>query len=435
MLAFLFFSQLGNAQSGDNSLFSRFGLGDLVDENFMYLRSMGGLGASFNDPYQINIVNPASYAMLKAAAFEFGVYGKYANFTDGTNSSSLWSGNLEYFSLAFPLTNPLNELLERERSKFHLGMNFTLIPHSTVSYNITSEEFQEGIGNFARNFSGSGGSYKFYWGNAINYKNISFGLNLGYLFGNIDYSRNVRFDDLDFVFNNSFQNEYSLKGFLWNAGLQYNKVLNQKQYDEDRNVSLKRISFGLHGHTNNGFSSESNILEQVIQTTTSIADTSVNSMLDVPGDGTLPAEFGIGATYWNGQKWSLGVNYSFVNWTAYRNTAAENDELLNSSKISIGGFIRPDHKSYSSYFKRVYYRFGAFYNTEPISIQEERIKKYGVTFGMGLPFIYQRKISHANLGLEIGSRGQGAILSERYLRITGSFTFNDDEWFIKRKYN
>ena len=115
-------------------------------------------------------------------------------------------------------------------------------------------------------------------------------------------------------------------------------------------------------------------------------------------------------------------------------TVAENP-LSDTYNVSFGGFYRPDYKSYNRYFKRVYYRFGGYYKTDPRSIDGEQLNSYGLTFGFGLPFIYQRKISHANLGFEFGNRGGGTQISESYFRISLGFTFNDDEWFIKKKYN
>ena len=67
--------------------------------------------------------------------------------------------------------------------------------------------------------------------------------------------------------------------------------------------------------------------------------------------------------------------------------------------------------------------------------QGEDIDDLGINIGFGMPFFYQRKISHANIGVNLGLRGRGTAIEERYVRFTFSFTFSDDEWFIKRKYN
>jgi len=432
LTSFSLFSQ------SENSPLSRFGIGDLVNENFIHARSMGSLGATNKGIYHINIVNPASLASLRTTAFDIGLSAKYSTLTDRNDRSiSQWGGNLEYLSLAFPLSNPLNDILDREERDYNLGMAFTLMPHSIVAYDISSLDSLSGIGEFRRNFTGNGGSYKFYWSNAISYKNISFGLNLGYLFGNIEYSRNIAFDQVAFPYQTQFIEDYSLKGFLWNAGLQYDLILNKKDLSGKKNVPVKKITFGLRGNSNTGFSTSSDIVERVVQFslagTVLDADT-LNFDLDKRGSGTLPASFGVGATYQTGQKFAFGVNYSSTAWNNYFNE--NNPENLNNTyKISAGGFIRPSYRSYSNFLKRASYRFGGFYNTDPRKIDGTDLKSYGVTFGLGLPFIYQRKVSHANLGFEMGSRGSGTPLSETYARFLLSFTFNDDEWFIKRKYD
>jgi hypothetical protein len=63
------------------------------------------------------------------------------------------------------------------------------------------------------------------------------------------------------------------------------------------------------------------------------------------------------------------------------------------------------------------------------------IDNYGMTLGFGLPFSWQRKFSHMNVGLNIGRRAVDNILSETFVKLQFGFTFNDNEWFIKRKYN
>lgn len=424
------------AQGGDNSPFSRFGIGDLVEEEFMFSRSMGGLGASYSDPQNINIVNPASLASLKSAAFDIGLYVKNSQLsdTDG-NESTQWSGNLEYISLAFPLSNPLNDLLEREERDLHFAMAFTLMPNSTVSYNISSLDSLSDGNEIIRNFQGNGGTYKFYWSNSVKYKNFAGGLNLGYMFGNIEYQRNILFPEIVFPFNSIFSSDYSVKGFLYNLGFQYTLNLNTEKVKRNTGLATDKIIFGIHGHGNTGFKTDANIYDRVEQlTNTSISIDTLSFVLGEAGNGTLPASIGIGATYFKGNKFAFGVNYTATSWSNYNNDA--NPETLdNTYKISAGGYIRPDYKSYNNFLKRTFYRYGAYYKTDPRKIDNKALTNYGVTFGLGLPFVYQRKISHANLGIDLGRRGQGSPLSESYARFTLSFTFNDDEWFIKRKYD
>ncbi|MDF1694469.1 MAG: hypothetical protein P1U56_01465 [Saprospiraceae bacterium] len=428
------------AQTNGNSPYSRFGIGDAVDDNFMHTRMMGSIGTSYIDGYHINIVNPASLATLRATAFDIGMDAKRTTLSSGDLKNTAWSGNLQYISLAFPLGNPLNELLDQKKRKYKLGMSFTLMPNSTVGYNITSQDSITGVGNFERVYAGNGGSYKFVWGNGIKYKDFSFGLNLGYLFGNIRYEQNITFFDLPFAYQDLFSTEYNLNGFLWGVGALYTKVLNQKKLENKTERLPDILSLGVRLKSSTSFNTNlttSQFGVQTLNSTTQFIDTAYIAK-DLAGSGKLPMEIGFGASYYKGEKFMIGADFGLTNWSVYNNDAdgtIDENPLSDTYNVSFGGFFRPDYKSYNRYFKRVYYRYGLYYKTDPRSIDEEQLKSYGLTFGMGMPFIYQRKISHANIGFEFGRRGPGSPIAESFFKISLGFTFNDDEWFIKKKYN
>lgn len=423
-------------QGDDNSVYSRFGLGDPVDNHFIHLRTIGGLGASYNDPYHVNFINPASLSHLRAVAFDMGVYGKIANLSDGITSQNVESGSLEYISLAMPLSNPVNEILEREYRDYGFGMAFTLMPHTTVGYDLSAFEETEEFGTIEKNYQGTGGTYKFMWGNSGRYKDFSFGLNLGYLFGKISNERRIVFDQEEFGFNNLFQNEYSVSGFIWNMGVQYSKILNEAEVLKNRLIPAKRIVFGGYFGSNTGFNTNadvSNIGVQAFSSSLILQDT-LFAATDIEGKGTLPGELGLGITYQSGEKLTFGVNYSLTNWSAYKNDANPGD-LKDAYRISMGGHIRPNSLSQSNYWDRVYYRFGLEYSTDPRVVEQQDINAYGVHFGLGLPFIYQRRISHANIGFNFGIKGKNSPIEEKFVRISLGFTFNDAEWFLKRRYD
>ena len=171
ILALLFLPLCAWAQPKDNSPYSRFGIGDIADNNFMASRQMGGLGASFVDQYAINIVNPASLSYLTTASFDIGLHAEYSTLEDRENMSvSRWNGNLNYISLAFPLQNQLNDLLDRKRRDLNFGMAFTLMPYSNVGYDISSSFTEEEIGEYDIVYQGSGGTYQFLWSNGVRYK-------------------------------------------------------------------------------------------------------------------------------------------------------------------------------------------------------------------------------------------------------------------------
>ena len=425
-----------NGQGNDNSVYSRFGLGDPVNSNFMHLRHMGSIGASYHDPYHINLVNPASISHLRAVAFDMGVYAKIAQIKDDLNSETVSSGSLEYISIAMPLSNPVNEILEREEKDYGFGMGFTLMPHTTVGYNISSLESTQEFGTIERNFRGSGGTNKFLWSNSARYRDFSFGINLGYLFGKITYERNLIFQQEQFGYNDVFVTNYNARGFLWNIGFLYTKLLNEDAIAEDRGVQPKRIIVGVHYGSNTGFTTESDVTNLGVQqlSATRIFRDTLFVATEIEGEGTLPGEFGVGFTFQNGEKLTFGVNYSLTNWSEYTNDANPQD-LKDAFRVSAGGFYRPNYLSQKSYWDRVYYRFGAYYSSDPRSVEGSDINSYGLNLGVGLPFIYQRRVSHANLGVELGFRGRNTPIEETFISFSLGFTFNDSEWFLKRRYD
>jgi hypothetical protein len=424
-------------QQSDNSPYSRFGIGELSDNHFNYLRQMGGLGTAPIDQYHFNVLNPASLSHLSNFSLDVGLFAKYNTLRDGNQENNIWTGNIDYLAFAFPLRNPVNDIYEGKTTKTKFAMSFALMPHSNVSYNILTSGVDENVGKVNRSYIGSGGSYKFLFGNSVKYKNFSFGVNLGYLFGKIDYQRNIDFLDFVYSYQNRFSTNYNIRGFLWNAGMIYSKVINKAEVEKNRSKPSKMISIGVRGNSAQRFQTTANEFDYGIQVLESVVNRDTfKNINDVEGKGQLPAEFAIGGHYYHGEKWSLGFDYQMGVWDQYYNDA--NDEvkgtLRNTSRIAIGGHFRPNYKSFDNFFERVYYRYGAYYNTDPRVVNDQQLDGYGVSVGFGLPFIYQRKISFVNLGVQYGQRATALPLSERYVKISFGVTFNDDEWFLKSKY-
>ncbi len=433
-----------SAQPKINSPYSRYGLGEINDRNFFTSENMGGLGASLIHPHNINIVNPASLGFLETTAFDMGIYAKNYGLRDAgdTEYTQLWAGNLSYLSLAVPLQNKLNDLLDRKERNINATTAFTLKPYSIVGYNITTQDSTNAdIGAITRNFSGAGGTYNFTWSNAVKYKNLSMGLNLSYLFGNINYSNQL------FVNNNiaslvtASENTIGVSGFQYNLGLIYNHYFNLDAFKEQKTSTLKQLSIGLYGNSTTNYTSTESQLNIARQFSIAGQVLSTDTLSNMQGEkfsGVLPSEIGFGLSYYHGEKFALGLDYVRNDWSQFRGNFV-NNPLKSTYKLSFGGFYRPNFKSITSYFSRVYYRFGVHYRivpSEDLAINNgESITDVGLNFGMGMPFFYQRKISHANLGVAAGYIGRGTAIEERYVRLTFSFTFNDDEWFVKRKYN
>jgi hypothetical protein len=121
-------------------------------------------------------------------------------------------------------------------------------------------------------------------------------------------------------------------------------------------------------------------------------------------------------------------------WDDYVNEARP-EVLKDTWRLAGGMTYTPNFSSISSYFSRVEYRAGGFYQSDPRVLEGEQAYRYGVTFGAGLPFVFLRSFSYLNVGFEIGRAGTKSALKENYLRARIGFVLNDNQWFLKRRYH
>jgi long-subunit fatty acid transport protein len=418
------------AQPKDNSPYSRLGLGEML---FPTLSSggFGGLTAAYADPFHINLQNPASYGTLMATTFEAGLFAKYSNFAFNDQSTKAWSGNLSHLSLAFPMRNPLNDLLEKKKRDFFWTMNIALLPNTQIGYDIQTLEVHPDVDTTLNIFQGTGGTNKLIWGNGFRYKNFSFGVNLGYLFGTLESERVVRFRNLGTSFEDRFLDNVNVRAFVWNLGVQYRHDFD-KQKKEDPYYKGRSLIVGAYGNSSSNTTTKSTILrlrENFIYSPI-ISDT-LFSVKDEKGEGTLPVEFSFGAMYQHTDKLRVGVEYNFAAWSKYENEGKP-DQLFDSRRIAAGVEYMPNATSYNNYLERIRYRAGFYHRTDP---RLDDLNHYAFTFGLGLPVILPRQqTSFVNLAFEIGKYETSNAIKETFARISLGFTLNDNSWFFKRKF-
>ena len=434
VFALLLLAAYTYAQPKTNSPYSRLGLGDLFNQNFSHLNGMADINAAYNNWYQINLSNPASYSHLQNTAFEVGMFAKISNLKNAGQSEDIWSGNVSYFALGFPLRNPLNDILDRKKSNFNFGMTFALLPFTTVGYDVETSTFLPATDTISYIFQGNGGTYRILWGNSVKHKNFSFGVNLSYLFGKISNDRRVTFTDLPASYEDLLNDEISVGGLLWNAGVQYEKFFDFKEDGSVKALS-KFLNIGLYGNSANGFNTITSSTYLRINNSYGVVD-SIRNVENVKGEGKLPGEFTLGAIYGKRHKWQAGFNYSMSFWKQYENDAKP-ENLDNAFRVAFGAEYTPDFISYNNYWKKIRYRFGAFYANDPRSdFLNEQLTNYGITIGLGLPIILPRQQkSFMNVAFEVGRFGSSESLRETYARLSLGFTLNDDRWFLKRKFN
>lgn len=429
-----------------SSPISILGFGEIADRDNMYLQNMGGLTASFHSENRLNVGNPASLAYLQTTVFNGGIIAKRTVINDGLAESTVWSGNLAYFSLAMPLQNQINAIFNRKDPKVKWGLNLHLSPYSAIGFNYNDVQYIDsgsGRDTIRRGYEGDGSTYIISLSNGWKYNNLSAGLTLGYLFGSKALDRTIDFPVSQtgggFSYQTLESDETRYRSFVWNAGIMYDFVFSRiERADGSTGDPNKYLTLGLTYHSDWNYKTETDkfvlrynprILNQ------SNVDT-LSAQHDISGGGKLPSTYNFGVSYVYKRSWQAGVNYQGSMWSNYENSKGERTQTTDDAfKISGGLAYTPNASSITSYLDRVTYSIGFNYGKDPRVLNDKQIENYGLKFGFSLPFVSQRQVSHLNLNFGIGKLGVPNGYKENYFSFGMGYSLSDNQWFIQRKYD
>jgi hypothetical protein len=413
----LIFAQFLQAQ--ENSPYSRFGLGDILPSQNILNRSMGGLSIPYNDLQSVNFVNPASYAYLRVTTLDIGV--EYNSRTIRTNEPP------QKFNSKYMIPTYINLGLPLKKKGFW-GMNIGLRPISRVNYNLAIRTRIIGIDSALYNFVGNGGSYQAFLGTGFAKKNLSVGINAGYMFGNKQYSTRVILinDTIPYKKSNSADTT-SFGGLFLNAGLLYKIELKRNTY----------LRLGATGSIKSTLNASRDLSRSTIEFDANsdlLVIDSVFRATDQKGKIEYPSSFGFGFMFEKEDKWMFGAEINTSLWSNYT-YFGESESLKNNWTVRLGGQIIPNINS-KSYWSRVVYRAGVSYGPDYIDL-EKKFNQYLFSFGAGFPIrrtFYSNQYTTINTAFEIGGRGNKQNkLYENLFKISVGFNLSDI-WFNPRKY-
>ena len=414
-LMWLLFSMTLLAQIRIASPYSRFGLGDISDNNNAWNLSMGQTSYAFRSPYHINYSNPASYTAFDSLSFVFegGFNSEFVKLTSNFQSTSRNYASLGYLLFGMPIT---------KWWRTSLG----LVPFSDVGYSVLNYETYNDIGTVLRLYSGSGGINRFFWGNGFRLnKNFSIGFNFSYLFGSMERQAVVFFPDSINSMNFKVDYYIMMSDIHFNYGIQYRAKLKNDLY-----MTLG----GVFSATTN-MNAKTDLIAQTFllgaNETEYIKDTLALS-LGVKGKIVIPWMFGGGIALEKPEKWMVGMDYRWQNWKKFTVYDAS-DSLVNSWQVSVGAEITPNALNYSNYLSRIRYRLGFIYNNTYLQLRSKNLTEYALSLGFGLPLRGVKTM--LNVGVQAGMRGttEFNLIKESYIKLVVGFTIYE-RWFVKRKY-
>jgi long-subunit fatty acid transport protein len=405
------------AQVDISSPYSIFGIGNLYGVSSQMNMAIGGASTAFSSPYFINPSNPASYMAFDTNSFVFDAAFNLRSGTLKTTEQTQKTrfGNLSNLYFGFPVT---------KWWRTSLGV----MPYSNVGYNMQGTQVVENIGKMVSVYKGSGGLNKAYIGNAFSpVKNLSVGVNMSYLFGNIIKQRAITFPDSGTYANSMVKSTAKLKKINFDMGLIYR-------------IPMKEGRFLQVGLTYNPQQEIDGHAEKIAYTYAYDASTNEEQLKDTisyesGNDGVvvLPTAFGAGIMFGSTNRWFATADVNWQKWSDFR-YLGNNPGLQDNFRVSLGGQFRPSPVDIGKYYERINYRAGFRFEQSYLEIRNTRINDFGLSFGVGLPMKKSR--STINVGIEVGSQGttDSQLIKENYIRFTVG-TALQERWFLKRRFN
>jgi hypothetical protein len=403
-----------------------------------WMSGMANAGTAYISDQFYNPLNPASVAFLRQTDVEIGIQAKYNSLEDGKkNTSRGWSGGLNNIFIAIPLRNSINELLDRKTYKSSFALQIGLTPYSLVGYKAEINDSSKTEANqvLYRYLEGNGLVNDFQLGLSYRYKDLAIGLQMNYLFGNLNYYQNLLFTSIPASYDSYLTDKYHISGWRPTIGFMYRRVMNQKEINKDDSQRKNILSAGLTINLPSNFTSSHSALHLTrFDESLSVVDT-VLYLNEQETTGELPFGFKAGVYYSHKDRYGLMAS---VDYDAWQNADLANGiygKTNSTTQFRIGAWYKPGLSSFDKFFKKSIYRFGAYTGDDYRNINGEQAKSMGITLGWGYPILFLRQDAMVHLNFDFGRRKLGEQLTETYFMIHFGISINDNEWFLKRRYN
>lgn len=407
----LTFSINSIAQKQLASPYSFLGIGNEFLSKTVEESQMGGVGAAFSDPVHLSFSNPASLTGLRFTTYTIGGMNNQTTAADETTTQNSSVFSMSYFALGFPVGEKI-------------GVSAGLRAKSGVGYSLSEGDVTSVDGLYS--YDGSGGLSSVFAGVGYKlFKDFSIGIETSFVFGTLTNTITQEQEDLQYQIR--LKTESAIRGFDTKIGMHYHKKTSTKHglnlglvFLKSKDMTVDETSVLYNGFFNADSESIKSFLE--IDPTNGTVSKPINTI------------FSIG--YGEFSKWQASLEYSFNRPMSFSGTALanniENVTYTNYQRMSLGGYYIPKFNSLKSYFSRVVYRAGIKYVNEGMTIDNEEIKDFGISFGVGLPV--GRGLSDVNIGFEYGKRGKvtSTLIEEKYFNLKLSLSLGD-KWFRQRK--
>lgn len=403
-----------SAQTTSSSPYSRFGIGEILPQYNLRSASMGGISQGVQTSGVINSANPASYAAFDSLTFlfDFAVTGSYNIQKSSLGTAKNGSGSINYITFGFPVLRCW---------RMSIGIN----PVSSVGYDLYEEDVKHDV-SVGSAFWADGATSRAYWGNSFKLsKNVFIGLNINYLFGNIDNYRMLYFPDSAYMRNLKIINTTYIHDFTFRPGIQYVTQIKSKYkltvgatygFKKNINTTIDQTEYTMLGGIDNEDGTDIDTLNYG----------SVNVRMEYPMDLML------GFTLEKSGNFVIGADIAWTNWSNYK-IDGKSQDLTDLWVFNVGGEYIPSHRPAAKYGSRIAYRLGFRTRQKIYVLNETNINEYAVTAGIGFPIT--RSKTRINIHAEAGWLGttKNNLIQETFFKVGIGIALSE-MWFLKRRY-
>ncbi len=399
--------------AGDGSPLSGRGIGGFSSFSGSRSTGMGNAGIALIGGNELSIVNPASWSGLGYVTFN-AIYSFSGNWSDDKSvgtSSYLTNGNFGGASLGLPIQKDIGLVVAGGFDPF-TSYNY----QTRGSVPATTE-----IPVWTLHNTGSGGLGEGFLGVSLKpFKWLSVGSAFRYVFGRVQTTRQITFDNSSYYSTYSDRSTY-LRGpsatfgaIVENAGDIFNSGITR-----DINIGgYVRLATNLHGN---------------FQLRNSYIDHLDTTLVDESVTGYVPPEFGVGITKVFREGLTGVLDVRVQNLSKYYDSSTPKGTF--GDEIFVGGGLEffQGLRSLSPFDKRAY-RVGAYYEKSQFLVMSnsgimKQADEIFLTGGIELPISYAATV---NFSLQYGFRGLASdlLLKERVLRFYLSIT-GGETWFFR----
>lgn len=418
LISLSLFSFTVSGQKQINSPYGRFNLGNLETAASFKSLGMGGIGVGMRTGTSVFFANPASYSSIDTNTFVFDIGIDYGITTLTDNQTRFKSDDINFHHLIMAL--PITKGFGFAFGILNLSNGYYKLSESVLK---TSPDYDPIVGEYTAAHNGDGGFHNIFLGTGLKItKNLSLGVNMTVLFGQVNRSYQVIFTDYGNVYNNDATERLQMNGLNFNYGIQYNIPL-KNDYFFNAGISASA-----------GKSYKSNYQLLAFKYTAFNNRDTISYVSDDSTKAYIPGTFAAGFTFGKINKFTAGFDFLMTRWSASRIPGA-GSFVADSKSYRFGLEFIPEKYSNYSLLKRLEYRIGGHFGDTYLIIKDEQIKEYGASFGLGLPM--RRSYSRTNIFFDYTRKsGSGSSIVHVEDIYTMGISLNlYDNWFIKRKYN